>query len=135
MDEKQQMMTLLEHMERNIRRQLWLGRLQCLFSFLGAVFCAAAFWMLFRILPQIDTILQQTESILTNLDTTTRQLAGADLTGMISDVDTLVSTAQESLQTTMTKLDAIDLETLSKAISDLAAVVEPLSKISKLFSQ
>jgi hypothetical protein len=48
-------------------------------------------------------------------------------------VDALVSTGQQSLEQTMAKLNDIDFQTLNKAIKDLAAVVEPLAKMSSLF--
>ena len=141
MDENKQMLELLERMERNSRRQVRLGRLQCLFSLAAAVFCAAAFLLVLRLLPQlmevlprISTVMNQMQTVLGNLETTTEQLASIDLTGMITDVDTLVTTAQSGLGETMRKLDTIDLATLNKAIQDLAAVVEPLSKITKMFS-
>ena len=141
MEENQKLLELLEQMEKNSRRQLRLGRLQCLFSLTAAVFCAGAFVLLYQmlpqilaVLPQIGGVLEQLQTVLTNLETTTEQLARIDLTGMVSGVDTLVTTAQQGLNDTFGKLDAIDFDTLNKAITDLAAVVEPLSKISRMLS-
>jgi len=56
-----------------------------------------------------------------------------DFTGMVEDVDTLVTTAQSSLEQTMGKLNSIDFNTLNKAIEDLSKVVEPMSKLMKVF--
>ncbi|MBP3683860.1 MAG: hypothetical protein J6J12_02705 [Oscillospiraceae bacterium] len=141
MEENTQLIELLERMEKNSRRQVRLGRLQCLFSLAAAVFCGAAFLLLLNLLPQllavlpeIDAVLSQMQGVLSNLETATGQLAQIDLSGMVTGVDTLVSTAQQGLTETMNKLNTIDFQTLNKAIEDLAAVVEPLSKISKMFS-
>lgn len=141
MEENKQMIELMERLERNSRRQVRLGRLQCLFSLAAALFCGGAFLLLLRllpqlaqVLPQIGTVLDQMQTVLTNLETTTEQLAQIDVAGMVSDVDTLVTTAQESLNQTMGKLGTIDFATLNKAIADLAAVVEPLSKFLKAIS-
>lgn len=62
-------------------------------------------------------------------------LAELDLTAMISDVDTLVATGQKGLEQTMAKLNAVDIYTPNQAIKDLAAVIEPLAKISTLFKE
>lgn len=140
MEENKQMLELLERMEKNSRRQTRLGMIQCAFSLIAAVFCAGVFLLIFRILPQIsqilpqiDTVLSQLQTVLSNLETTTEQLASFDMGGMVSDVDALVVSAQQSLQQTMEKLNTIDLKTLNKAIADLADVVEPLSKVAKMF--
>lgn len=133
MEENKQMLELLERMEKNSRRQTRLGMIQCAFSLIAAVFCAGVFLLIFGILPQIDTVLSQLQTVLSNLETTTEQLASFDMGGMVSDVDALVVSAQQSLQQTMEKLNTIDLKTLNKAIADLADVVEPLSKVAKMF--
>jgi hypothetical protein len=52
---------------------------------------------------------------------------------MVNDVDSLVATAQESLEQTMQNLNTIDFQTLNKAIEDLSKVVEPMSKLMKVF--
>ena len=97
--------------------------------------------LMLRMLPQINEVLprvsgavEQMQGILGNMETATEQLASIDLGGMVSDVDTLVATAQNSLTETMKKLDTVDFKALNKAISDLSAVVEPLSKVMKAFS-
>ena len=53
---------------------------------------------------------------------------------LVGNVDSLAINAQDSLKQTMTKLGAINFETLNKAIEDLAAVVEPLAKFFNVFN-
>ena len=141
MDENKQTTELLAQIERNSRRQARFAAVQCLLSLAAAIFCGAAFFLILKllpqvaqVLPQIGTVLDQMQTVLTNLETTTQQLAQIDLSGMVTGVDTLVTTAQEGLNQTMGKLNTIDFATLNKAIEDLAAVVEPMSRILKAFS-
>ena len=54
---------------------------------------------------------------------------------MVSGVDSLVTTGQQSLEATMEKLNSIDFEALNKAIKDLAAVTESLSKVTRIFGR
>ena len=125
MDENRQAVELLERMERNSRRQTLLTLMQCVFSLAAAVFCGAVLVLFWQMLPQLESLLPQLQSLLTELETAAQQLARIDLTGMVADVEVLVTTAQQSLTETMGKLDTIDFQTLNKAIDDLAAVVEP----------
>lgn len=141
MDENKQIAEALARIEKNSRRQTRLAILQCLLTLAAALFCAAGFYLIWQLLPlvaqalpQISSILDQMQTVLANLETTTEQLAQIDLSGMVTGVDTLVNTAQQSLNETMGKLDTIDFQTLNKAIADLAAVVEPLSRILKVLS-
>lgn len=134
MDENRTMVEILEKIEKNTRRQVWLGRMQCVFALVAALFCGGAFLMLWQVLPQISTVLDQMQTVLANLETSTAELSQIDLPGMITGMDTLVTTAQESLNQTMEKLNTIDFTTLNKAIDDLAAVVEPLSRLLRALS-
>lgn len=141
MEENKQTAEVLARIEKNSRRQARFAAVQCILTLAAAVFCGAGFYLIWQILPlvsqalpQISTILDQMQTVLANLETTTQQLSQIDLTGMVTGVDTLVNTAQQSLNETMGKLDTIDFQTLNKAISDLAAVVEPLSRILKVLS-
>ena len=65
---------------------------------------------------------------LNNLESVTAQLTSMDLEGMIVNVDELVSVGRETLTETAGMLDSLDMETLNRAIRDLAAVVEPLAR-------
>lgn len=141
MDENKQTAEILERIEKNSRRQARFAAVQCILMLVTAAFCGAGLYLIWQILPlvtqalpQIGGILDQMQTVLANLETTTEQLTQIDLSGMVTGVDTLVSTAQQSLNETMGKLDTIDFQTLNKAIEDLAAVVEPLSRFLKVLS-
>ena len=134
MEENKQTAELLERIERSTRRQARFAAAQCALTLAALVFCGAGFYLLLQLLPQIGAVLDQMQTVLANLETTTEQLSRIDLSGMVTGVDVLVNTAQHSLNQTMGKLDTIDFATLNKTIEDLAAVVEPLSRLLKAFS-
>lgn len=142
MDENKELLELLKAMEKTNRKQLRMARLQCIFSLLAAVCCGAVLLVVLNILPQVDTVMNQldtvmdqTQTVLGNLEKTTAQLAAVDLESMVTDVDTLVVTGQQSLEQTMDKLNSIDIKTLNQAIEDLAAVVEPMAKFFNSFQR
>lgn len=134
MDENKQISELLAQIERNSRRQARFAALQCLLTLAAAIFCCAGFFLILKLLPQAAQILSQMQTVLTNLEASTQQLSQIDLSGMVNDMDALMTTAQEGLNQTFGKLETVDFATLNKAIKDLAAVVEPLSRVVKAFS-
>lgn len=140
MEENREMLELLQKIEASNRKQLLYTRIQCIAA-LVAVACFAGVYFLIRdFLPQISAIITeipgvvaQMESVLGNLEVVTTELTTVDFAGMIEGVNALVATGQAGLEETVTKLNAIDFEALNQAIEDLAAVIEPMAKFSKLF--
>lgn len=133
MEENKEVLELLRRIEETNRRQVRVGWVLCLCVVLCAVCCGAVVALVWEVLPQVDGIITQMQTVLGNLETTTEQLAAIDFAGMVEDVDALVVSGQESLKQTMEKLDTIDFYTLNSAIQDLQKVVEPLSKVMKVF--
>lgn len=140
MEENKELLELLQKIEQTNRLQLKLTRLVCILALTAAVFCGCTFGLVYSVLPEITDILPQIggvaaqmQTVLSDLEQATRQLSVMDFTGMVEDVDILVTTAQTSLEQTMGKLDSIDFNTLNKAIEDLAKVVEPMSRLMNVF--
>lgn len=128
MENNEQMLELLQRIERTEKKQLRTQRLRCLFSLVGALACVAAVVMLMGVLPQVEEMIAHMQTTLNNLESVTAQLAAMDLEGMIVNVDELVTAGRETLTETAGKLESLDMETLNRAIRDLAAVVEPLAR-------
>ena len=136
MESNPNLQQLLEQLERSNRKQLRCARIQCIFTVAAAVFCLLLLVTATRIVPQvqelagrISDITAQAEVVLNNLEVVTEQLAQADIAGMVSDVDTLVSGSQQGVEQALEKINAIDITTLNKAIQDLSSIVAPLAKL------
>ena len=82
---------------------------------------------------QVNDMTGQAEIIMDNMESVTQALADADLGSMVENVNTLTAESQGVVSEAMKKLDTINIKTLNKAIEDLADVVEPLAKVSKIF--
>ena len=147
MEENKEMLELLKQIEKANRQQVCLSRVLCVLAVAAAVCCVVAVALVMQVLPQITevvpqvtqllpqihTVVTQMQTVLGNLEVVTEELAAVDMANMVTNVDALVTEGQQSLQLTMEKLNSVDFETLNKAIEDLAAVIEPLSKLSNLF--
>ncbi len=127
-------MDRMEKMEQALAKQNQLSLIQCIISG-GLLLCLLGiFYVAITILPDLQLVLQHAESTLTELEQITVQLAEADLQGMVANVDQLVTTSQSGVEETLTKLNSLDFDTLNKAIKDLAAVIQPLAKLSNIFA-
>ena len=133
---------LITRMEANSRKQVAYARVQCIFSVVAAVCCIALLVIGITVLPKLQTVAQQTDIVLSNLNSVTSELAEVDLTGMIdqissllTNVDGLVSTSQEGVETTLQKINQIDFEALNKAIKDLSDVIEPIADFFNMFQK
>ena len=140
MEENRELLELLQKIEKTNRQQVKLTRLVCLFALVAALCCGCTVALVYNVLPQITNVVPQINSVVSqmqivlgNLETATAQLSVMDFTGMVNNVEALVTTAQESLEETMNKLNTVDFQTLNKAIDDLAKVVEPMSKLMNVF--
>lgn len=134
MEENKDILELLQKIEKNGRQQVRTTRLLCMLALMAAAVCVAVLVLIFHYLPRVDAVVTQMQSVLTNLEATTEELASLDFSGMMAGIDGLVASGQESLQQTMEKLETLDLATMNKAIKDLAAVVEPLAKLINRFN-
>ena len=149
MEEKKQMLELLEKIEKTNRRQLLFTQIFCGIALVAAIFCIVALVKVGQVMPQIQEIAGQMQSVLGDMEQAAGQLAELDMgsivgnvealvgdvTALVGNVDNLAGSAQESLKQTMTKLNTIDFETLNKAIEDLSAVVQPLADFFGIFSR
>lgn len=133
MENNQELLELLQKIEKANRQQVKLTRFVCIFALIAALCCGCTIGLVYHVLPQINTVISQMQIVLSNLEEATAQLSVIDFSGMIGDVDALVTTAQSSLDQTMNKLNTIDFQALNQAIADLSSVVEPMSKLMNVF--
>ena len=140
MENNEKMMELLERMEKANRKQVAYARLQFLFAAVAAICCAVLLFFGLKILPQLQEAAVQAETVLSNLESVTTELAQADLSGMVENVDVLVTnvdglvgTSQTAVEQTMTKINSVDFEALNDAIKDLSAVIEPIANFFNTF--
>ena len=84
--------------------------------------------------------LQKIGTVLVDVYNRLTELAQSDLSGMVTNMDTLVAnvdglvgTSQAGVEETMKKINAIDFDALNQAIKDLSDVIEPIAKFFNTF--
>ena len=133
MEDNKEFIELLRQIRKSNRMQTIVCSVLCVFALIACACCVILFVKVYDILPQLNVVFAQMETVLANLEQTSQQLAAIDFQPMVQDVDALVVAAQQSLDQTMGKLNTIDFNTLNEAIGDLADVVELLSNFFKVF--
>ena len=134
MEQNKELMDLLKKIRRSNCIQTVVCSILCVFALIACVCCVILFVRVYDMLPQMNAVFVQLETILTNLEQTSRQLAAVDFQSRVQDVDALVLAGQQSLEQTMGKLETIDFDALNGAIDDLANVIEPLARFFKVFN-
>ena len=101
MESNQNLQSVLEQLEQSSRKQVRYARIQCFFTIAAAVFCLILLITVSSVIPrvteiagQVNTLALQAETVLTNLESVTAQLAQADLAGMVANVDALAVSSQ-----------------------------------------
>ncbi len=136
----EEMLSVLRSIKEHEELQTKYAKKQGRVVALAALFCVAIMIgvgiLVLSILPKVvvlldqaNTIAVQADDVMKDLNVVTKQLAQADITGMIDDVGSLVVESEESINEAMKKIDAMDIEGLNKAINDLGDIVEPLAKM------
>lgn len=91
--------------------------------FLTVVLSAAA------LVPKAYSALEQADHVLAELAEVTGGLREADLPGLVSDMDGLLSESGRGIQEALEKLNSVDIDKLNEAIGDLQAIIEPLARL------
>ncbi len=109
-----------------LRKQLRLNRLilLCLVIFLAAALITCA--VIVRNVLKLEQTVQQVEEL-------SRELAQVDWSGMSEDFGSMTHQVEQSLLTTEQTVEALDVEGLNQALTDLKTVMEPLAEIMGRF--
>ena len=146
--EHEEMNKIAGNLACSVKQQLKLARMQCIFSAAAAVCCAVLLIVALCFVPKLLSVVETTEilaaranTVLSDLELVTSDLARADLAQMVDNVTELadqsgegVAMAKDGVALAVEKIDAIDIDTLNQAIRDFSDVVEPLAKFFNIFN-
>lgn len=125
MENSRELQDLMTRLEKQAARQTRFARWQCIMAAVCCVAFLAAAWILASKAVDISV---RVESVVSNLESITAELDEAELKTMVEDLDSLAVTSQASIQEAMGQFSSIDFDSLNRAITSLAEVVEPMSR-------
>ena len=145
--ENQQLEEILLRMEKNSRKQVGLARAQCFFTVICAVCLVSILVLVLLAIPRINALIDQSQElmlqavdVMNNLEETASTLSQLDLSALMEDitqlvenVNTLVTTSQEGMNETFAKINKIDFDGLNRSISELTSVIDALKKFVNNF--
>lgn len=115
-------------LKRQLRAMRWV-------AFFCACLAAVSVFACVTLLPKVTGLLAQASGILTELQTTAKTVNETvpatleEVNGLISLSRTGITTALVDVQTALSKLNSLDIESLNQAIEDLAGIVRPLANL------
>lgn len=117
----------MKYAKKQARRSVIISLCSLLVVVLLAVLLIPIFSQVSTLLDNVNTVVNDAQVSVNNLETITTQLASADIEGLFKEVDNLVLESQSSIADAMNKINAIDFEGLNDAITDLGDVIQPLA--------
>lgn len=137
--EESKLLPLLERISQEtakqnqqLKRQLKTMRWVALFC---ACLAAVSVFACVTLLPQVTGILSQASGILTELQSTAKTVNESvpatleEVNSLITLSRTGITTTLVDVQTALSKLNSLDIDSLNRAIEDLAGIVRPLANM------
>ncbi len=81
--------------------------------------------------PRLESTLMEAQSAVTELNAAAKELPSTfgKINLLVEEGQLAAKAAVAAMESTITKLEALDIDALNSAIEDLAAVVDPLSRL------
>lgn len=131
--ERDEMLELLTQLKKSSERREEYAKKQYLMSKITAAASMTALALVISAslfaLPRLKTMFTSIDTVMSDMETITNELAKANLGQMIDGIDQLVSTSEYSIKQASDRLNALDIDSLNKSIQSLHDIVEPLSKL------
>lgn len=131
--EQDEMLELLTQLKKSSERREEYAKKQYLMSKITAAASMTALALVISAslfaLPRLKTMFTSIDTVMSDMETITNELAKANLGQMIDGIDQLVSTSEYSIKQASDRLNALDIDSLNKSIQSLHDIVEPLSKL------
>ena len=134
MNQQSELQVVLERLEANSRKQLLHTRIQTVICIAAGLLCCMMLLKLLPFLPKLDSLISQADTLLSELNAVTRTLAELDLSEMVENINSLVTTSQSGVEEALEKINDIDFSALNQAVKDLSDVVKPMADFVKRLS-
>lgn len=124
--------TMLKKLENSNERQADYAKKQYRMSQITALasilILAIVIYTSATIIPRVNRLFDDVETVMDSVNVVAKELEEANLGQMVTDIDNLVTSSDQSVKEALQQINAVDIQTLNQAIQDLANLISPLAR-------
>jgi predicted PurR-regulated permease PerM len=79
------------------------------------------------IIPRVNRLFDDVETVMDSVNVVAKELE-ANLGQMVTDIDNLVTSSDQSVKEALRQINSVDIQTLNQAILDLSNLISPLAR-------
>ena len=80
------------------------------------------------IIPRVNRLFDDVETVMVSVNVVAKELEEANLGQMVTDIDNLVTSSDQSVKEALQQINSVDIKTLNQAIQDLSNLISPLAR-------
>ena len=80
------------------------------------------------IIPRVNRLFDDVETVMDSVNVVAKELEEANLGQMVTDIDNLVTSSDQSVKEALQQINSVDIKTLNQAIQDLSNLISPLAR-------
>ena len=80
------------------------------------------------IIPRVNRLFDDVETVMDSVNVVAKELEEANLGQMVTDIDNLVTSSDQSVKEALRQINSVDIKTLNQAIQDLSNLISPLAR-------
>ena len=80
------------------------------------------------IIPRVNRLFDDVETVMDSVNVVAKELEEANLGQMVTDIDNLVTSSDQSVKEALRQINSVDIQTLNQAILDLSNLISPLAR-------
>ncbi|WP_418578866.1 hypothetical protein [Hungatella sp.] len=123
---------MLKRLEDSNERQASYAKKQCRMSQITALasilILAIVIYTSATIIPRVNRLFDDVETVMDSVNVVAKELEEANLGQMVTDIDNLVTSSDQSVKEALRQINSVDIQTLNQAILDLSNLISPLAR-------
>lgn len=80
------------------------------------------------IIPRVNRLFDDVETVMDSVNVVAKELEEANWGQMVTDIDNLVTSSDQSVKEALRQINSVDIQTLNQAILDLSNLISPLAR-------
>lgn len=133
--EANELRELIEKTEASNRKKNIFMTVQLILTLILTVACVTTVFFVIGAASSITDITEEAKRSIDSISTISDELAAANLTETINNINDLAITSQNKITEAAEKIDKLDIDELNSAIKNLSDTVEPLAKFFNIFQK